>query len=104
MCVSHRCRLQYNDETFGYGVYGNGSETPGQYNGVPSCANKGLLTDLARDKVRPRHCAAVAVFDSVISRLRLRQQRRTDHATCGCSLDLSQQWGFDGYITTDCVS
>jgi hypothetical protein len=42
----------YNDETYGYGVYQNGS-TPtkpaGQYEGVPSCANKGLLNDLARE-------------------------------------------------------
>lgn len=43
----------YNDETYGYGVYGNSTmppSTPPQYNGVPSCANKGLLTDLAREK------------------------------------------------------
>ena len=30
----------YNAETYGYGIY----DTPGR--GVPSCANKGLLTDL----------------------------------------------------------
>ena len=44
----------YNDETFGYGTYANGSTPPGpnpsQYEGVPSCANKGLLTDLARNE------------------------------------------------------
>ena len=50
--------LQYNDETFGYGIYSNGSNISGQYNGVPSCANKGLLTDLAREKVRTRYSTA----------------------------------------------
>ena len=39
----------YNEETYGYGTYGNSSSTPEQYDGVPSCANKGLLTDLARN-------------------------------------------------------
>ena len=44
---------QYNAETFGYGVYGNSTApptSPPRYEGVPSCANKGLLTDLAREK------------------------------------------------------
>eukprot|EP01045_Picozoa_sp_COSAG04_P029805 COSAG04_NODE_4991_length_1788_cov_5.698046_2_plen_65_part_00 len=40
----------YNDETFGYVVFGNASGKPQTYRGVPSCANKGLLTDLAREK------------------------------------------------------
>ena len=38
----------YNAETFGYASYGNASVAPGQYSGVPSCANEGLLRDLAR--------------------------------------------------------
>ena len=87
------CWLQYNDETFGYGIYGNGSSTPGQYNGVPSCANKGLLTDLARDEVSPRRCAAVAVLASMITYLCLQQQRKTDRATCGCFLDFCNSGG-----------
>eukprot|EP00039_Didymoeca_costata_P011358 m.159291 g.159291 ORF g.159291 m.159291 type:complete len:761 (+) comp15146_c1_seq7:120-2402(+) len=36
----------YNAETYGYGLYGKGS----QNGAIPSCANKGLLTDLARTK------------------------------------------------------
>ena len=54
----------YNDETFGYIDLNkslNAASSPQPYAGVPSCANKGLLTDLAR-----------------------------------------KQWGFNGYITTDC--
>jgi beta-glucosidase-like glycosyl hydrolase len=39
----------YNAETFGYASYGNASTPPGQYGGVPSCANEGVLTTLARD-------------------------------------------------------
>lgn len=59
--------LQYNDETFGYGIYGNGSNSLGQYNGVPSCANKGLLTDLAREKVRTQHRETIAVSNRLLS-------------------------------------
>ena len=47
----------YNAETYGEGIYGKGN----QGGAIPSCANKGILNDLARD-----------------------------------------QWGFDGYITSDC--
>ena len=47
----------YNAETYGYGTVGNGT----QGGAVPSCANKYIMNDLARD-----------------------------------------QWGFDGYITSDC--
>jgi len=36
----------YNAETYGYGIYGNGT----QEGAIPSCANKGILNDLARDK------------------------------------------------------
>jgi beta-glucosidase-like glycosyl hydrolase len=36
----------YNAETYGYGIYGNGT----QDGAIPSCANKGILNDLARDK------------------------------------------------------
>jgi beta-glucosidase-like glycosyl hydrolase len=36
----------YNAETYGNGVYGNGT----QGGAIPSCANKGILNDLARDK------------------------------------------------------
>ena len=39
----------YNAETYGSGLYGN-STAPGQHGAVPSCGNKGLLTDLARGK------------------------------------------------------
>ena len=37
----------YNAETYGY-IDLNASTPPPAYRGVPSCANKGLLTDLAR--------------------------------------------------------
>ena len=36
----------YNAETYGYGVMGNGT----QGGAIPSCANKGILNDLARSK------------------------------------------------------
>jgi beta-glucosidase-like glycosyl hydrolase len=36
----------YNAETYGSGLEGNGSAA--QHGAIPSCANKGLLTDLAR--------------------------------------------------------
>ena len=36
----------YNAETYGSGVYGPGA--PDQHGAIPSCANKGLLNDLAR--------------------------------------------------------
>jgi beta-glucosidase-like glycosyl hydrolase len=43
-CRSHRC--SYNAESYGEGIYG-----PGTQNGaIPSCANKGILNDLARAK------------------------------------------------------
>jgi len=47
----------YNAESYGDGIYGKGV----QNGAIPSCANKGILNDLAR-----------------------------------------AQWGFDGYITSDC--
>eukprot|EP00912_Choanoflagellata_sp_UC4_P002009 UC4_evm6s1289 len=36
----------YNAESYGYGIYGTGS----QGGAIPSCANKGILNDLAREK------------------------------------------------------
>lgn len=36
----------YNAETYGEGIYGEGT----QGGAIPSCANKGILNDLARDK------------------------------------------------------
>jgi len=36
----------YNAETYGEGIYGTGN----QGGAIPSCANKGILNDLARDK------------------------------------------------------
>ena len=36
----------YNAETYGEGTYGAGT----QGGAIPSCANKGLLNDLARDQ------------------------------------------------------
>ena len=51
--MAHGAASQYNDETFGYGVYGKSTApptSPPRYTGVPSCANKGLLTDLAREE------------------------------------------------------
>ncbi len=50
-------RCSYNAESYGEGIYGTGT----QGGAIPSCANKGILNDLARD-----------------------------------------EWGFDGYITSDC--
>jgi len=38
----------YNAETYGAGVLGP-SAAPGQAGAVPSCANRGLLTELARE-------------------------------------------------------
>ena len=38
----------YNAETYGNGIYGPG--TADQHGAIPSCANKGLLNDLVRDK------------------------------------------------------
>jgi hypothetical protein len=38
----------YNAETWGEGIYGPG--TASQSGAIPSCANKGILNDLARDK------------------------------------------------------
>jgi beta-glucosidase-like glycosyl hydrolase len=37
-----------NAETYGEGIFGNGSAS--QFGAIPSCANKGILNDLARDK------------------------------------------------------
>ena len=39
-------QCSYNAETYGYGLYGNGT----QGGAIPSCANKYLMTDLAREK------------------------------------------------------
>ena len=36
----------YNAESYGEGIYGTGT----QAGAIPSCANKGILNDLARDK------------------------------------------------------
>jgi len=36
----------YNAETYGHGIFGNGT----QQGAIPSCANKGILNDLAREK------------------------------------------------------
>merc|ERR1719454_2370386 len=36
----------YNAESYGEGIYGKGT----QGGAIPSCANKGILNDLARDK------------------------------------------------------
>ena len=36
----------YNAESYGEGIYGTGK----QGSAIPSCANKGILNDLARDK------------------------------------------------------
>ena len=36
----------YNAESYGEGIYGTGK----QGGAIPSCANKGILNDLARDK------------------------------------------------------
>ena len=38
----------YNAETYGNGLFGNGSAA--QHGAIPSCANKGILNDLIRDK------------------------------------------------------
>lgn len=38
----------YNAETYGEGIYGPG--TADQHGAIPSCANKGILNDLARAK------------------------------------------------------
>ena len=38
----------YNAETYGSGIYGPGTDE--QHGAIPSCANKGLLNDLLRDK------------------------------------------------------
>lgn len=38
----------YNAETYGNGLFGKGSAA--QHGAIPSCANKGLLNDLIRDK------------------------------------------------------
>ena len=34
----------YNAETYGYGLFGNGT----QKGAIPSCANKGIMNDLVR--------------------------------------------------------
>lgn len=44
----------YNAETYGYGVFGPGSEA--QFGAIPSCANKGVLTDLVKSKVSVCAC------------------------------------------------
>jgi hypothetical protein len=41
-------RCSYNAETYGEGIYGPGNAE--QHGAIPSCANKGILNDLARDK------------------------------------------------------
>ena len=87
-------------------MYGNSSSAPaGQYSGVPSCANKDLLTDLARGAITNTFFGAVFTLSfNACGKQSIYQDRLG--TTIAETFLLKRkaffvgEWGFEGYVTT----